>query len=131
MYRKVMMQIYLSEDVCKKLYVKIVFRNYTFSKKITKKNLFKKEINLLYEIGISRITKVESFCSCRIVCWLPSRRACAIQSINPSACGAFLLLDILVITLLLRRYDEIESRNGWPLRIPELWLRDVEMDKPP
>ena len=39
MYRKVMMQSYmmqsyLSEDVCKKFYVKVVFRNYNFPKKI-------------------------------------------------------------------------------------------------
>ena len=30
MYHKVMMQIYLPEDVCKKLYKKIVFTSYIF-----------------------------------------------------------------------------------------------------
>ena len=35
MYRKIMIQIYLLEDVCKKLYVKVVFRHYNFSEKIT------------------------------------------------------------------------------------------------
>jgi len=34
MYRKVMMQSYLSENVCKKFYVKVVFRNYNFPKKL-------------------------------------------------------------------------------------------------
>ena len=34
MYRKVMIQSYLSEDVCKIFYVKVVFRNYNFPKKL-------------------------------------------------------------------------------------------------
>ena len=53
MYRKIMIQIYLLEDVCKKLYVKVVFRHYNFLEKImwTKKNFPKKEINLLSEIA--------------------------------------------------------------------------------
>jgi len=43
MYRKIMIQIYLLEDVCKKLYVKVVFRHYNFSEKIMwTKNLSKK-----------------------------------------------------------------------------------------
>ena len=42
MYRKVMMQIYLLEDVCKKLYVKVVFRNYNFVEKIVEKKSFQK-----------------------------------------------------------------------------------------
>ena len=43
MYRKIMIQIYLLEDVCKKLYVKVVFRHYNFVKKIMwTKNLSKK-----------------------------------------------------------------------------------------
>jgi len=47
MYRKVMMQIYLLEDVCKKLYAKVVFRNYNFVEKIFPK----REITLLSEIA--------------------------------------------------------------------------------
>ena len=43
MYRKIIIQIYLLEDVCKKLYVKVVFSHYNFSEKIMwTKNLFKK-----------------------------------------------------------------------------------------
>jgi len=42
MYRKVMMQIYILEDVCKKLYVKVVFRNYNFVEKIVEKKSFQK-----------------------------------------------------------------------------------------
>ena len=42
MYRKVMMQIYLLEDVCKKLYAKVVFRNYNFVEKIVEKKSFQK-----------------------------------------------------------------------------------------
>ena len=45
MYHKVMMQIYLPEDVCKKLYKKIVFTSYIF-KKFTKKKSSRKK-NLL------------------------------------------------------------------------------------
>ena len=36
------MQIYLLEDVCKKLYVKVVFRNYNFVEKIVEKKSFQK-----------------------------------------------------------------------------------------
>ena len=45
MYRKIMIQIYLLEDVCKKLYVKVVFRHYNFSEKImwTKKTFQKRK----------------------------------------------------------------------------------------
>ena len=48
-----MIQIYLLEDVCKKLYVKVVFRHYNFLEKImwTKKTFPKKEIKLLSEIA--------------------------------------------------------------------------------
>ena len=42
MYHKVMMQIYLLEDVCKKLYAKVVFRNYNFVEKIVEKKSFLK-----------------------------------------------------------------------------------------
>ena len=43
MYRKIMIQIYLLEDVCKKLHVKVVLRHYNFSEKIMfTKNLSKK-----------------------------------------------------------------------------------------
>ena len=34
MYRKIMIQIYLLEDVCKKLYLKVVLRHYNFLEKI-------------------------------------------------------------------------------------------------
>jgi len=53
MYRKIMIQIYLLEDVCKKLYVKVVFRHYNFSEKnnVDKKPFQKKEIKLLSEIA--------------------------------------------------------------------------------
>ena len=45
MYRKIMIQIYLLEDVCKKLYVKVVFRHYNFLEKImwTKKPFQKRK----------------------------------------------------------------------------------------
>ena len=43
MYSKIMIQIYLLEDVCKKLYIKVVFRN--FREKMWTKNLSKKENN--------------------------------------------------------------------------------------
>ena len=43
MYCKIIIQIYLLEDVCKKLYVKVVFRHYNFLEKIIwTKNLSKK-----------------------------------------------------------------------------------------
>jgi len=46
MYRKIMIQIYLLEDVCKKLYVKVVLRHYNFLEKIMwTKNLSKKRNN--------------------------------------------------------------------------------------
>ena len=52
MYRKIMIQIYLLEDVCKKLYVKVVFRHYNFSeKKCGQKTFPKKKIKLLSEIA--------------------------------------------------------------------------------
>ena len=37
-----MMQIYILEDVCKKLYAKVVFRNYNFVEKIVEKKSFQK-----------------------------------------------------------------------------------------
>ena len=43
MYHKVMMQIYLPEDVCKKLYKKIYLQVISF-KKITKKKSSRKKI---------------------------------------------------------------------------------------
>ena len=44
MYRKIMIQIYLLEDVCKKLYVKIILRHYNVLEKIMwTKNLSKKD----------------------------------------------------------------------------------------
>ena len=42
MYCKIMMQIYLLDDVCKKLYIKITFRNYNFLEKIVEKKHFQK-----------------------------------------------------------------------------------------
>jgi len=46
MYRKIMIQIYLLEDVCKKLYVKIILRHYNVLEKIMwTKNLSKKGNN--------------------------------------------------------------------------------------
>ena len=44
MYRKIMIQIYLLEDVCKNLYVKIILRHYNVLEKIMwTKNLSKKD----------------------------------------------------------------------------------------
>ena len=49
---KVMMRIFLSESMCKKLCVNIVFASYDFQKKkLGRKNFPKKEWNLLSEIG--------------------------------------------------------------------------------
>ena len=48
MYREIMMQVYLLEVVCKKLYIKVVFRN--FRKKCGQKIFPKKKITLLSEI---------------------------------------------------------------------------------
>ena len=43
MYRKIMIQIYLLKDVCKKLYVKVVLRHYNFlEKNIVDKKPFQK-----------------------------------------------------------------------------------------
>ena len=52
-YHKIMIQIYLLEDVCKKLYVKVVLRHYNFLEKnnVDKKPFRKKEITLLSKIA--------------------------------------------------------------------------------
>ena len=42
MYCKVTMQIYLLNDMCKNLYIKIIFRNYNFLEKIVEKKHFQK-----------------------------------------------------------------------------------------
>ena len=67
MYRKVMMQSYmmqsyLSEDVCKKFYVKVVFRNYNFPKKI--KIFAKKETNMLSQIPRWKSLLTRALISC-------------------------------------------------------------------
>ena len=42
MYREIMMQVYLLEDVCKKLYIKVVFQNFR-EKNVDKKPFQKRK----------------------------------------------------------------------------------------
>ena len=62
MYHKVVMRIYLSEDVCKNFYVKIVFRNYNFPKKI--KIFAEKETNMLSQIPRWKSLLTRALISC-------------------------------------------------------------------
>ena len=73
MYHKVMMQIYLPEDVCKKLYKKIYLQVISF-KKITKKKSSKKKSTIDRECH--GFLEWKAFAVSEIVCYF-SRRASA------------------------------------------------------